>query len=306
MAHILETLGVSKLRLRGRLAEFNGFDRFFATLEEANLSLGDGDYVPEAGRLNAILLPEGIYIYSFDLAAFVQAGAIEAVSARADHYLKLDGNDDFITLDTITNSNIGRFDTGHSGWAVGFTVVEMTPIVDNLFMNVITNGTNRVMLRRGGSNMGIYYSNNGTQGAGANTWMAPETGDRILIQSEAASGRVQYWVNGVMKANTLTSQWADLTDDVVHIGDGSGFGEYGHFGIDNMVIMDGSTFGTVDRIEYFDSQELPADTAYYANLTDLLLLDGDGLTTEVNGAKAVINGDVTNGTAASFVEVPTS
>ncbi len=295
---------MSKLRLRGREVEFNGFDRFFGSLDDAIASLGDGDYVPEAGRLNAILVPAGIYIYSFDLGTFVKAGAIEEVDHRADHYLKLDGNDDYIQFDSVTDSQVGRFDTGHTGWAVGFTVVEMTTIADNLFMNVITNGSNRVMLRRGGSNMGIYYSSNGTQGAGANTWLAPATGDRILIQSGAGSGRVQYWVNGALKANTVTSQWADTTDDVVKIGDGSGFGEYGHFGIDNMVIMDGSTFGTVDRIEYFDSQELPEDTAYYANLTDLLKLDGDGITAEVNGEKGVWAGDVVNGSAASFLPVP--
>ncbi len=305
MSHILESLGVSKLRLRGREAEFNGFDRFFATLEDANASLADGDYVPEAGRLNAILVPQGIYIYSFDLGQFVQAGAFEEIDNRADHYLKLDGNDDYLQFDAVTDTQIGRFDTGHTGWAVGFTVVEMSTVVDSLFMNVITNGSNRVMLRRGGANMGIYYSSNGTQGAGANTWLAPGAGDRILIQSEAGSGRVQYWVNGALKANTVTSQWADTTDDVVKIGDGSGFGEYGHFGIDNMVIMDGSTFGTIDRIEYFDSQELPEDCAYYTNLTDFLKLNGDGITTEANGEKGVFEGDVINGTAGSFVPVPT-
>jgi len=304
MSHILETLGVSKLRLRGRLSEFNGFDRFFASLEDANLSLADGDYVPEAGRLNAILLPEGIYIYSFDLAAFVHTDALDQIGARADHYLKLDGIDDFVTFDAITNSNIARFDTGHAGWAVGFTIVEYTS-GDNLYMNVITNGANRVMFRRGGNHMHIRFSSDGTSGSGSNTHHALSAGDRVLIQSEASSGRVQFWVNGQMKTNTETDSWSDTTDDVVHIGDGSGFGEYADFGIDNMVIMDGSTFTAADRTEYFDSQELPASTAYYANLTDLLLLDGDGTTTEANGEKAVINGDVTNGTAASFVEVPT-
>jgi len=307
MAHILETLGVSKLRLRGRNNQYNGFDRMFASIEEANLSLGDGDYTPEAGRLNAVLVDSGIFFYSFDLGQFVSAGSLESIAAQADTYLNLDGSNDHVVFDAIAGSNVCRFDAAADPWAVAFTVVRMTTIVDSAYMNIISNGDNKVFLCRGGGNMGIYYSENANQGSGSNTWMAPAAGDKIVIQG-TGTGYVQYWVNGVMRAQTNTSAKTDQTGagtyaNQLTIGNGNHFGDFGDFALDNLWIFDGSLLGTTQLAEFFGSAEEPVNMALYADATDVIRMDESDTT--ITGEKSVYEGDLINGTAAlNFLPVP--
>ena len=52
----LENLAVDKLSLRGLGNQFNSFERLFQSKADALQAVATGDYVPEAGKLNSVLI----------------------------------------------------------------------------------------------------------------------------------------------------------------------------------------------------------------------------------------------------------
>ena len=45
----IQTLAIDTLKMRGLGNEFNGFDRIFKTLDDANSAVSSGDYNPTEG-----------------------------------------------------------------------------------------------------------------------------------------------------------------------------------------------------------------------------------------------------------------
>ena len=69
-------LGVDQLSLRGSGTDYNILSRFFATKAEADTALGDGSWVPTAGKTNGCITgDQGILVYDFGTSALVVADA---------------------------------------------------------------------------------------------------------------------------------------------------------------------------------------------------------------------------------------
>ena len=67
------------------------------------------------------------------------------------------------------------------------------------FITLFKSGSNAIMLRRGGSNHGLYVTgNDGGTKIGANTWYAPNAGGKILFSYDGTTNkRLKYYIGNV-------------------------------------------------------------------------------------------------------------
>ena len=67
----INTLGVDALSIRGAAGEYHRLNRFFRSRAEAEAALASGDYVPQGGVANAVIVAgEGLLIYNESTGAF--------------------------------------------------------------------------------------------------------------------------------------------------------------------------------------------------------------------------------------------
>ena len=67
----INTLGVDSLSIRGASGEYHRLNRFFRTRAEAEAALASGDYTPQGGVVNAVLVGgEGILVYNESTGTF--------------------------------------------------------------------------------------------------------------------------------------------------------------------------------------------------------------------------------------------
>ena len=75
----INTLGIDTLSLRGADQEFHRLSRFFRTRAEAQAAIDNGDWVPVAGVINAVLTAdEGILHYDIDTSTLLNAESTNA------------------------------------------------------------------------------------------------------------------------------------------------------------------------------------------------------------------------------------
>ena len=314
MTNIVKTLGVDTLSLRGAGAEFNSFSRFFKSKEEGLSSVANGDYVPTPGIVNAVLMMgEGIMVWDFTLLDFVNISELAGAANQSPKYIELDGANDRIELPVRTGGSEDALDWTKS-WTVGITLVGIHHVNDGLWMSLFSSGGNHIMLRRGGSNWGVYVtSNNKNTTHGANTWYAPSEFDRLLFTYDASTQRLKYYlgnpVTGVyaMRANLLVSASTiagNSPDATLKVGQGSGHGGiYWDGGINNMIVSDKVLVGPqID--EFFQTGEDFTSHEYYPDLTSYLRLGEDTFPNVVDDKGAITGGILAGGTSEDFNDVP--
>ena len=99
------------------------------------------------------------------------------VGQAANAYIHFDGSNDYVEFTgTAAGLLIGMLIDGY------INLVEFEVRSDAKFITLFKSGSNAIMLRRGGSNHGLYVTgNNGGTKIGANTWYAPNAGGKMLL-----------------------------------------------------------------------------------------------------------------------------
>ena len=314
MSNIIGTLGVDTLSLRGAGAEFNSFSRFFKTKDEALASVANGDYVPTPGVTNAVLmLGEGIMVWDFELEDFVNITELSGAGNQSPKFIELDGANDHLHFPTRTNGSEDVLDWTAS-WSVGITLLGLEHTADSAFMSLFSSGGNHIMLRRGGSNWGMYvtHNNNGYY-HGANTWYAPQEFDRLLFTYDHTTSRLKYYLGNpvagtyAMRANLAvnsTVKSGSSHDANLYVGKGSGSIIHWDGGVNNMVMSDQVLTGP-QVAEFFQTGEDFTTHEYYPDLTSYFRLGEDTFPNVVDDKGNVTGGVLVNGTSEDFKDVPT-
>jgi len=313
MTHIIKSLGVDTLSLRGAGAEFNSFSRFFKSKDEALASVTAGDYIPTPGMVNAVLmLGQGIMVYDFDLLDFVNITELAGAANQSPKFIELDGANDYIELPTRTNGSEDALDWTKD-WSVGITLLGIEHASDALWMSLFSSGGNHITLRRGGSNWGMYVtSNDNGYQHGANTWYAPGEFDRILFTYEAATARLKYYLGSpvtgsfAMRANLAVNSTVIAGNSPaasLNVGKGAGAIINWDGGVNNMVVSDTVLVGP-QVTEFFQTGEDFTTHEYYPDLTSYFRLGEDTFPAVVDDKGNVTGGALVGGASNDFADVP--
>jgi len=313
--NVLNVLGVNQLSLRGAGEEFNSFSRFFKSKDEALSSVANGDYSPTAGVVNAVLiLGKGIMVYDFTLLDFVDISQLAAAANQTPKYIELDGANDYINLVDRAGGSEDVLDWSKS-WSIGITLFGIEHVNDAAWISLFSSGGNHVMLRRGGSNWGVYVtSNDNSYSHGANTWYAPQEFDRILFTYDHVTARLKYYLGNpatgayAMRANLLVNSTVisnNSPDSTLKIGKGGMNGVvYWDGGLNNLIMSNQVLVGPqVD--EFFQTGEDFTSHEYYPDLTSYCRLGEDVFPAVGDDKGNITNGVLVGGTAEDFADIPT-
>ncbi len=328
---VLETLAVDKLMLRGKGNEFNSFGRMFKSKTEALEAIASGDYTPTPGQQNAIIvISEGIMVYSFDLADFVHISQFAALGVQANKYIDIDGVNDYVEFD-----NAGDVLDFTKDWSIGVTLVGLTGPATSKKMTLFSRGGVHINLQaleiptdpdqEVQINWGLYVTSDNdlfdaNKRAQANTWYAPGNFSRLLFTYNASTKRLKYSIGNpetgayAQRANLLISDSMILAQNInggLCVGKGwtgsggeSFSGVNWNGGLNNLVGSHMELTGP-QLIEYFqtgeafESMELYSDLSFYAKM-------GEDTYPSVTDEKGLLtNGQLVNGTAADFKDIPT-
>lgn len=324
----IQTLAIDQLKLRGKGNEFNGFGRMFKSKAEANEAVASGDYNPVEGQQNAVLvLSEGIMIYSFDLNDFVHISEFVAAGNQANRYIDLDGVNDYIEFSTIGASTDNILDFTKD-WSIGVTLVGVTGPSSLKNFTLFSRGGVHINLKaqQGSSNWGLYVTSNNDlyntdKRAQANTWAAPSDFSRILFTYDAATKRLKYFLGDpstgtyAQKANLAIPQTMvdgqDITGGIC-IGKewsgtgGSGFSGYNwHGGLNNLIVSN-IEFTGPHLVEYFQTGEAFTAMELYSDVTAYAKLGEDTYPNVTDEKGNLTGGQLYNGTAEDFKDIPTA
>ena len=330
---ILDTLGVDQLSLRGLGNQFNSFERLFQSKADAVQAVAEGDYVPTPGKLNTVLIAgeaQAIQFYSFDVLDFVPISEFASVGNQSNKYIDLDGVNDYIGFD---NADAALDFT--QDWTIGITLVGVTGPSSPSKMTLFSRGGVHITLQAqaGSSNWGLYVTSdndlfNTTKRAQANTWYAPSDFSRILFVYCATTKRLKYYIGEpstgsyAMRANLAIPQTMIDGQDItggLKIGEswsgtgGSNFsGVNWNGGVNNLIGSDLKFTGPFIE-EYFQNQAVDPDNPdsfftsaeFYPDLTFYCKLGEDAYPTVSDEKGTLTGGELFNGSADDFKDIPT-
>jgi hypothetical protein len=330
---ILDVLGVNGLALRGKGNEFNKFDRLFKSKLDAEESVATLDYQPIEGKLNTVLIAgeeDAIQFWSFDLQKFEPLSEFSSAGNQSNKYIDLDGVNDFIEFD-----NADAVLDFTQNWTIGATLVGVTGASSALNMTLFSRGGVHITLKahEGSSNWGLYVTSNndlynGTSRAQANTWYAPNDFSRIMFTYNATTKRLKYYLGDpstgtyAMRANlSIPQSMVDSQDitgglkigsDWTGVGGSYFSGINWNGGVNNLIGSDMEFSGPFVE-EYFQNQSSNPDNPdaffqqaeFYPDLTFYCKL-GEDVYPNVSDEKSTLtNGELFNGSADDFKDIPT-
>jgi hypothetical protein len=334
MSNYFDTIVAERFRIRGLGPQFNGFDRFFQSREEALEAVATNDYKPTAGLLNSVLIagePEAIQFYSFDLLDFVPLPDFRAAGNQSNKYIDLDGVNDYIGF-----SNADAVLDFTQDWTIGVTLVGVTPPSSTAKMTLFSRGGVHITLQASAAstNWGLYVTSddnlfNTTSRAQANTWYRPYDFSRLLFVYCSTTKRLQYYIgdpatgNYAMRANLAIPQSMINSQNIaggLQIGNGwSGTGGANFSGINwdggvNNLIGSGLKFTGPFIQEYFQNQsndpENPdaffTQAEFYPDLSFYCKLGEDAYPTVIDSKGTLTDGELYNGAPDDFKDIPTS
>ena len=132
------------------------------------------------------------FAYFEEQHTFVDPETFVEVQKQGSWFVDFDGNDDSIEF---TNDG-GYLVFGTKPWSIGVTMLLKDMPVDNAWLTIFQNGQNRVILRRGGSNMGVYISATTDHATwGANTWFEFQWGDKLLCTWDPTAKKLKVYTS---------------------------------------------------------------------------------------------------------------
>ena len=175
------------------------------------------------------------------------------------------------------------------------------------------------MLRRGGSNHGLYLTgNDGANKAGINAWYAPNAGGKLLFANDGSAGFLKYYIGNVDGSFALRGVVNIASATLGNNNPGTNFcvgkkvGSNAvaeslnfHGGMNNLITADEAFANASPMIaEYFGVNETYDESSFYADLTSWVKM-GEDIFPAVTDEKGVMTGgSLVDGTAEDFVEIP--
>ena len=174
------------------------------------------------------------------------------------------------------------------------------------------------MLRRGGSNHGLYITgNNGATKIGANTWYAPNPGGKLMFSYDGtATKRLKYYIGNVDGSYSLRASYGVNTGNIGGNSPGSSFcigkrvtsnavaeSLMYHGGLNNFIYAD-EAFGGPIIAEYFGVNNTYDESSFYGDLTSWVKMGEDTYPNVVDTLGALTGGTLVDGTEEDFVEIP--
>jgi len=343
MSNTIDKLQVNSLSLRGRGNQFNKFERLFLSMDDANASIGDGDYVPTAGQFNSVLIAgeeKAIQFWSFDLQKFVEIQAFSSAGNQASKFIDLNGVNSYIGFDDVPTLDALDFT---KAWSIGTTFVGVEGPASFKKMTLFGRGGVKITLNaqevpsdpEGVTqyNWGLYVTSNNDlynadKRAQCNTWYSPGNFSRVMFTYDPTTRRLKYWLgdpsNGTyaQRGSLLIPQSMIDGQNItggLEIGNGwtgvggstfSGINWEG--GVNNLVGSDIVFTGPYIE-EYFQNQSTDPDnpsasfegTEFYEHLTFHCKL-GEDTYDDVSDEKGLLTGGkLYNGSASDFKDIPT-
>ena len=228
---------------------------------------------------------------------------LEVVGQYSNSFIRFDGSNDYVEFTTKGVDNADLLDWTKD-WTIGVTLTEFDVKSDGKFVTLFSSGGNGILLRRGGSNHGLYLTgNDGATKAGINTWYAPNPGGKLMFANDGNAGFLKYYIGnvdgtyalrGVVNIASATgSQNSPSTNFCIGkrvSNDAVAESLMFHGGMNNVVVAD-EAFANASPIiqEYFQVNETYDESSFYADLTSWVKM-GENDFPEVTDTKGVMTG----------------
>ena len=241
---------------------------------------------------------------------------LEIVGQTSNAFIRFDGSNDYVEFTNKGAENAGLLDWT-ADWTLGMTLTEFEVKADQKFITLFSSGDNAIMLRRGGSNHGLYITgNDGATKIGANTWYAPNAGGKVLFAFSKDTSRLKYYIGNVDGTYSLRANYLVNTTNIGGNNPGSSLcvgkkvtsnavGEslYFHGGANNLIVAAEAIEGPLVE-EYFQVSETYDQASFYSDLTSWVKMGEDTFPNVVDTLGALTGGTLVNGNEDDFVEIP--
>lgn len=263
---------------------------------------------------NVWLVPDAEFDTFKELALQRLSTVLDIAGQAANAYIHFDGSNDHVEF---TGTATGLLDW-NADWTVGINLVEFEVRSDAKFVTLFKSGSNAIMLRRGGSNHGLYVTgNDGATKIGANTWAAPNPGGKLLFTYDGTgSKRLKYYIGNIDGSYSLRAAYAVNTANIGGNNPGTEFtigkrvgsnavaeSLYYVGGLNNFIYADEAMAGpNID--EYFGVNNTYDEAGFYGDLNSWVKMGEDPYPAVVDTLGALTGGSFVNGTEDDFVEIP--
>ena len=242
---------------------------------------------------------------------------LDIAGETASHYIAFDGSNDFVEFSGKGSENAGLLDW-EADWTVGINLVDFEVKADGKFITLFSSGNNAIMLRRGGSNHGLYVTGDGgVTKIGANTWYAPNPGGKLLFAFYKDFSRLRYYIGNVDGTYALR---ASYLVNVANIGGNNPGAEFSvgkrvnsnnvaaslmyHGGLNNLICAAEPLEGPLVD-EYFQVNNTYDESSFYADLTSWAQFGEDTYPQVKDTLNQLTGGELIGGKEDDFVELPT-
>ena len=243
--------------------------------------------------------------------------ALEVVGQFSSSFIRFDGSNDYVEFTTKGAGNANLLDW-EKDWSIGVTMTEFEVKSDQKFITLFSSGQNAIMLRRGGSNHGLYLTgNDGANKAGINAWYAPNQGGKLMFVNDGTAGFLKYYIGNVDGSYALRGVVNVASATLGNNNPGSNFcigkrvGSNAvaeslmfHGGMNNVITAD-EPFANASPIiaEYFGVNETYDESSFYADLVSWIKM-GENNYPEVSDTKGVMTGgELIGGNEDDFVAI---
>ena len=266
-------------------------------------------------RGDDFMVPDDQFEDFRDLALARLSTVLDIAGQTANAYIHFDGSNDYVEF---SGGATGLLDWAQD-WTVGISLVEFEVKADGKFITLFSSGDNAIMLRRGGSNHGLYLTgDNGATKAGINTWYAPNPGGKLLFANDGTAGFLKYYIGNVDGSFSLRGvvNTASATGGKNNPGSNFCIGKrvtsnavaeslMYHGGLNNFIYADEAFANASPMIsEYFGVNNTYDESSFYADLNSWVKMGEDTYPEVVDTLGALTGGELINGTEDDFVELP--
>ena len=239
---------------------------------------------------------------------------LDIAGQAANAYIHFDGSNDYVEF---TGTAAGLLDWD-ADWTVGINLVEFEVRSDAKFITLFKSGSNAIMLRRGGSNHGLYVTgNNGATKIGANTWRAPNPGGKLLFTYDGTTNkRLKYYIGNTDGSYALRANYLVNTANIGGNAVGTEFSIGKRVtsnnvaeslmypgGLNNFIYADEALAGPLID-EYFGVNNTYDEASFYGDLNSWVKMGEDAYPTVTDTLGALTGGSLVDGTEDDFVEIP--
>ena len=264
-------------------------------------------------RGNTWQVPDDQFDAFKELALTRLSTILDIAGQAANAYIHFDGSNDYVEF---TGTSTGLLDWDQD-WTVGISLVEFEVASDGKFITLFGSGGNAIMLRRGGSNHGLYVTgNNGATKIGANTWYAPNPGGKLLFTYDGtATKRLKYYIGNIDGSYALRASYGVNTTNIGGNDVGTNFcigkrvtsnavaeSLMYHGGLNNFIYADEEFAGPLVA-EYFGVNNTYDEASFYGDLTSWVKMGEDTYPNVVDTLGALTGGTLIDGTEEDFVEI---